>query len=437
VEAGYDTYLRGLPGIGRVFVDALGRVTSARQFQQLPEAGDNVRLTIDAELQKTAEDALAYGIRLAHDDGQWAADGGALVAMDPNSGEILALASNPTFDPSIYTGRVNKKDLEQLADPSANHPTLDRAVAGLYPPGSTFKPVTALAALETGILSPTELIQCTPKEVVDGQTFTNWDPYANEPMTLTTALAASCDTYFYQVALRFYNRTDSPLQKWARTMGFGAATGIDIGPEANGLIPTPAWRRHYFKTEIDKIWTSGDSVQLGIGQGDVLVTPLQMTRFYAMLANGGKLVEPHIVQSVEEPATPGQPPVVLRPYSPKPAKDVGLNPNNIRVVQEGLYDATHASYGTSAGIFGSFPIPIVGKTGTAEKYVTLPNYQGLQDQAWWCGYGPYDKPSLVVCAMIENGGHGGVVAAPVALQVFQKFFGVDPSSYSAAVTNSD
>ena len=127
----------------------------------------------------------------------------------------------------------------------------------------------------------------------------------------------------------------------------------------------------------------------------------------------------------------------MRPYSPKPAKDVGLNPNNIRVVQEGLYDATHASYGTSAGIFGSFPIPIVGKTGTAEKYVTLPNYQGLQDQAWWCGYGPYDKPSLVVCAMIENGGHGGVVAAPVALQVFQKFFGVDPSSYSAAVTNSD
>jgi penicillin-binding protein 2 len=437
VEATYDTYLRGLPGIGRVYVDALGRVTSAREFQQLPEAGDNVRLTIDAGLQKTAEDALAYGIRLAHEDGQWAADGGALVAMNPNTGEILALASNPTFDPSVYTGRVDKKDLERLADQSANHPTLDRATAGLYPPGSTFKPVTALAALETGLLSPNELIQCTPKEVVDGQTFTNWDPYVNTPMTLTTALAASCDTYFYQVALRFYNRTDSPLQRWAHSMGFGAPTGIDVGPEASGLIPTPAWRRHYFKTEIDKIWTSGDSVQLGIGQGDVLVTPLQMTRFYAMLANGGKLVEPHVVQSVEEPATPGQPPVVLRPYSPKPAKDVGLNPNNIRVVQEGLYDATHANYGTSTGIFGSFPKTIVGKTGTAEKYVTLPGYQGLQDQAWWCGYGPYEKPSLAVCAMIENGGHGGVVAAPVALQVFQKFFNVDPNSYSAAVVNSD
>jgi penicillin-binding protein 2 len=437
IESAYDTYLRGLPGIGRVFVDALGRVTSARQFQQLPEAGDNVRLTLDAGLQKTAEEALNYGVRLAHEDGKWAADGGALVAMDPNSGEILALASNPTFDPSIYTGRVSQKDLKRLADPVANHPTLDRAVSGLYPPGSTFKPVTALAALETGLLSPDELIQCTPKEVVDGQTFTNWDPYANEPMTLTTALAASCDTYFYQVALRFYNRTDSPLQKWARAMGFGAKTGVDVGPEEAGLIPTPAWRRRYFKTEIDKIWTSGDSVQLGIGQGDVLVTPIQMARFYAQLANGGKLVEPHIVKSVEEPATQGQPPAILRQFNPKPPKDVGLNPNNIRVVDQGLYDATHANYGTSAGIFGSFPVEIAGKTGTAEKFVRLPGFQGLQDQAWWCGYGPYAKPKLVVCAMIENGGHGGVVAAPVALQVFQKYFKVDPSTFSASVGNSD
>jgi penicillin-binding protein 2 len=437
IEAAYDTYLRGLSGIGRVSVDALGRVTGARQFQQLPEAGDNVRLTLDAGLQKTAEDALAYGIRLAHEDGKWAADGGALVAMDPNTGEILALASNPTFDPSIYTGRVDRRDLKKLADPQANHPTLDRAVSGLYPPGSTFKPITALAGLQEGILSPDELIQCTGKEVIDGQTFTNWDPYADEPMNLTTALAASCDTYFYQVALRFYDRKDSPLQKWARNMGFGRKTGVDIGPEERGLIPTPAWRRHYFKTEIDKIWTSGDSVQLAIGQGDVLVTPLQMTRFYAMLANGGKLVEPHIVKSVERPSTQGQPPVVLRPYAPKPPRDVRLNPTALRVVQEGLYDATHANYGTASGIFGSFPVEIAGKTGTAEKFVRLPGYQGLQDQAWWCGYGPYAKPKLAVCAMIENGGHGGVVAAPVALRVFEKFFKVDPNSYSASVVNSD
>jgi len=437
VEGAYDMYLRGRPGLGRVYVDALGRVKSAREYEQLPEAGDNVRLTIDANLQKTAEEALDYGIRIAHEDGRWAADGGALVAMDPNTGEILALASNPSFNPDIYTGRVKQKDLNQLAKEGANHPTLNRAVAGVYPPGSTFKPVTALAALETGLVAPDELIQCTGKEVVDGQTFTNWDPFANEPMTMNTAIAASCDTYFYQLGLRFYERKDSPLQRWARDMGFGAKTGIDVGPEERGLVPTPAWRRRYFKTEIDKIWTSGDSVQLAIGQGDVLVTPLQMTRLYAMIATGGKLVEPHLVKSVEEPGNEGQPPVVLRPYAPKPPRDVQLDPTALRVVQEGLYNATHASYGTSSGVFGSFPIEIAGKTGTAEKFVRLPGFQGLQDQAWWCGYGPYGKPKLVVCALIENGGHGGVAAAPAALKVFERYFKVDPSSYVSQVKNSD
>jgi penicillin-binding protein 2 len=437
VESAYDKYLRGLPGIGRVYVDALGRVKSAREFEQLPEAGNNVRLTIDAGLQRTAEDALAYGIRIAHDDGRWAADGGALVAMDPNTGEILALASNPTFDPNIYVGRVKQSELNRLGHRAANHPTLDRPVAGVYPAGSTFKPITALAALEAGLLAPDEVIQCTSKEVVDGQTFTNWDPFVNEPMTLTTALAASCDTFFYQVGLRFYERTDSPLQKWARIMGFGRPTGVDVAPEERGLVPTPAWRRRYFKTEIDKIWTSGDSVQLAIGQGDLLVTPLQMTRFYAMLANGGKLVEPHVVKSVEEPGNQGQPPVVLRPYAPKPPRDIQIDPGALRVVQEGLYNATHANYGTSSGIFGSFPVEIAGKTGTAEKFVRLPGYQGLQDQAWWCGYGPYGKPKLVVCALIENGGHGGVAAAPAALKVFEKYFKIDPNSYSSAVKNSD
>ena len=437
VEAAYDLYLRGQPGVGRVSVDALGRVKSAREYQQLPEAGDNVRLTIDADLQRVAEEAIAYGIRIAHEDGRWAAAGGALVAMDPDTGEILALASNPTFDPRIFTGRVEQKDLNRLKDPSRNVPTLNRAVAGLYPPGSTFKPVTALAALEEGMVAPDELIQCTPKEVVDGQTFTNWDPFVNEPMQMTTALAASCDTYFYQVGLRFYERPDSPLQKWARKMGFGSATGVDLGPEEGGLMPTPEWRRRYFKTEIDKIWTSGDSVQLAIGQGDVLVTPLQLTRFYAMVANGGKLVEPHIVKAVEEPSSPGQPPVVLRPYAPKPPKDVQLSAGHLRVIQQGLYAATHESYGTSSGIFGAFPIEIVGKTGTAEKFVRLPGFQGLQDQAWWCGYGPYGNPELAVCAVIENGGHGGTAAAPAALQVFQHYFEVDPESYVATIQDSD
>jgi penicillin-binding protein 2 len=436
IEAAYDGYLRGAPGVGRVFVDAFGRVTSERQFSQLPEAGDTVRLTIDARLQRAAENAIAYGIRLAHEDGEWAADGGALVAMNVRTGEILALASNPTYDPMVWVDRDARK-IKKLGRSALNHPTLNRAISGLYPPGSTFKPFTALAALQEGMLTPSELIQCTGKRVIDGQTFMNWDPYKNMPMTLTVALANSCDTYFYDVALRFYRREDSPLQRWTRQMGFGRRSGIDVGPEEPGLMPTPAWRRRFFKTEIDKIWTSGDSVQLAIGQGDLLVTPIQMTRAYAMIANGGRLVAPHVVKAVEEPRNEGEPPVVLRPYSPKPPKDIDLDPTAVRIVQEGLYDATHADYGTSQSVFGAFPIAIAGKTGTAEKFVQLPGYQGLRDQSWWCGYGPYEKPEIAVCALIENGGHGGTAAAPAALSVFEKYFGIEPGTYAATVQESD
>jgi penicillin-binding protein 2 len=439
IEARYDGYLRGLSGIGRVNVDARGRVTSEREFSQLPESGNNVRLTLDAELQLAAEEALRYGIRLAHENDEWAADGGALVAMNVNTGEILALASNPTFDPNIYTGNVSEKELGQLADSSANSPTLNRAISGLYPPGSTFKPITALAAMQEGMLSAGEEIPCTGQMVVgeDRQVFRNWNPYADYPLSLTRALAESCDTYFYDVALRFYERRDSPLQRWSRRMGFGHATGVDLGPEEGGLVPTPAWRRQHFESEVDKIWTPGQSVQLAIGQGDLLVTPLQMTQAYAMIANGGRIVEPHIVQSVEEPRSQGEPPVVLRPYTPKPPRDIGINPGALAAVQEGLYQATHEVYGTSQQVFRLFPVPIAGKTGTAEKFVTLPGFQGLRDQSWWCGYGPYASPELAVCAVIENGGFGGTAAAPTALKVFESYFDVTPGSYGTSIQESD
>ena len=437
VEATYDRYLRGVAGVGQVRVDALGRITSNREYSQLPESGYSIRLTIDARLQAAAENALRYGIGLAHEQGEWAANGGALVAMDPRNGEVLALASNPSFDPSVYVGRVERKTLERLSDPAANHPTLNRALAGLYPPGSTFKPVVALAAMEEGLLSPHEVIQCTGQREVDNQTFRNWDPYKNEPMTLTTAIANSCDTYFYEVALRAYERPDSPVQKWARRMGFGRPAGIDIGPEGAGLIPTPAWRRRTFEGAIDKIWTSGHSVQLGIGQGDVLVTPLQLTRFYALIANGGKLVEPQIVKQVEQPSTEGDAAVVVRPFTPAAPREIGLDPTALRTIQEGLFDATHAPYGTSTSVFGAFPVAIAGKTGTAEKYVELPGYKGLRDQSWWCGYGPYEKPELVVCALIENGGHGGEAAAPAALKVFEQYFGIEPGTYATGSVETD
>jgi penicillin-binding protein 2 len=445
LEAQYDTYLRGEPGVGQARVDALGERKGQLETRTPPQAGYALRLTIDADLQLAAEEAIRYGVALARENGQWAAGGGAIVAMNPLNGEVLALASNPTYDPGIFVGRVDPKRYDRLADPETsaalNHPTLNRAVAGLYPAGSVFKPVTAIAAMAEGILSPDEAITCDGEMEIDKQTFKNWDPYVNEAMALRTALSRSCDTFFYRVGLRFFElppNRGNPLQEWAAKMGFGQSTGIDVGPENEGLLPTPAWRKRYFKTEVDKLWSSGHSVQLAIGQGDLLVTPLQMARFYAMLANGGNLVEPHLAKSVERPASAGERPVVLRTFSPKPAIDLNLDAE-VRVVQEALYDATHdANYGTSYGVFGFYEVPIAGKTGTAEKYVTLPEgYLGLErpfsrlmDQSWWCGWGPYGsdsyqgKPPLVVCAVIENAGHGGDVAAPVALRVFEEYFQV-------------
>jgi penicillin-binding protein 2 len=439
IESAYDRYLRGVAGVGEVRVDAMGRVTSERQFSRFPEPGYSVKLTLDANLQRAAEHALKYGVALAQENGEWAADGGAIVAMDPENGEVLALASSPTFDPSVYVGRVRPKALKRLAAPEENYPTLNRAVTGLYPPGSTFKPVTALAAIQEGFLTPSEILQCTGSITAgdDKQVFRNWDPNKNEPMTLTTALANSCDTYFYQVALEAYERPDSPIQKWARRMGFGQETGIDVPPEGEGLVPTPAWRKRHFETAWDQQWRPGDSIQLGIGQGDMLATPLQMTRLYALIANGGRLVQPRIVQQIEQPATEGDAAVVVRNFPGTKPEDIGLDQAAVSTVQEGLYEATHAPYGTSTSVFSHFPVPIAGKTGTAEKYVTIGNWSGLRDQSWWCGWGPYADPELVVGALIENGGHGGEAAAPAALKVFEQYFGVKPGSYVSGAVESD
>ena len=296
IEAAYDSYLRGEPGVGQMRVNALGRRQSDPQPSKLPKAGYAVRLTIDANLQRAAEEALLYGMRLARGNGNWAANGGAIVAMNPRNGEVLAFASGPDYDPKTFAGTPDAKRLQELfgVDESAanNYPMLNRAINGVYPAGSVFKPVTALAALADGLVSTDEVFQCQGELVVDGQTFKNWDEFVNEPMSLRTALANSCDTYFYEVGKIFYAQKRSPLQEWARKMGFGKRSGVDVGPENVGLVPTPAWRKRYFKTEIDRLWTSGDSVQLAIGQGDLLVTPIQMTRFYSLIANGGRLVEP-------------------------------------------------------------------------------------------------------------------------------------------------
>ena len=434
LEFSYDRFLRGAAGLAELRVDSLGRPRSKPLKSEAPQSGLAIRATLDAKLQRAAENALVYGIEVARENKAWAANAGAAIAIDPKTGAIRAMATYPTYDPRVYVGKPKPRQLRPLIDQNAaeraNYPGLNRAVAGLYPPGSTFKPVTALAAMREHLVGPYEPLSCTGRMEIDGTTFRNWNPFANEAMDLPTALAASCDTYFYQLGLEFYGlppEYGSPLQKWSSAFGFGKASGLDIGGEATGLLPTPEWRRKTYTKErypdtweVERLWKSGDSVQLAIGQKDLLVTPLQMARFYALLANDGKLVTPHLVSSVEQPGNSGAVKAVM---SPAP-KDVNVDPAELNVIEDGLYRATHASYGTSAGVFGSFPVPVAGKTGTAEKVVTINDQTLMMDQSWWCGYGPTDKtPDLVVCVVIENGGHGSTAAAPAALRIFEQHFG--------------
>ena len=443
IEAAYNTYLFGVPGAANVRVDSLGRPRSDRTLTTQPQSGQTVRLTIDTGLQLAAQNALQYGIQLAHNNHQWAADGGAIVALDPKDGSILALASSPTYDPSVYSGRVTERKLaaQGLTGSSAlarNYPSLDRALDGTYPPGSTFKPLTAIAALEEHVIKPYAFYWCTgtyrAPEDNSHRVWHNWDPNVYQGMNLPTALARSCDTYFYRVGNNFFlmpSDRGHPEQRWARAFGFGQASTTDMGYAQPGLLPTPEWRDRTFtpKTDptnwqVDRLWKPGDSIQLAIGQGDLTVTPLQMARFYAAIANGGKLVTPHVLMDVENPNNT----IVPTPAPPAPRPVPGLDPSVLKPIQQGLFAGTHDPLGTSYGVFGNFPEPIAGKTGTAQKIVDLPGYKGEQDQSWWCGYGPASvprtPPQLVVCAVIENGGEGGAAAAPAAEKVFAKFFHV-------------
>jgi penicillin-binding protein 2 len=442
VESAFDKYLRGVSGAEKLHVDNLGNPVGAVQLTAIPKPGNTVRLTLNAKLQQAAERALAYGINLAQSNGEWAARGGAIVALDPNDGSILAMASSPTYKPSVYSGRVTTKalatqGLTPKTGPAKNYPSLNRAMQATYPPGSVFKPVTALAAMQEHLVSPYAYLPCTGTYQSPNDkshlVFHNWDPFINQQMDMPTALAYSCDTYFYQLGDRFFSLPKDrgqPLQHWAKMFGFGKLTGSDVGPEVPGLVPTIGWRIRHFTTAIDKLWKPGDSIHLAIGQGDLLVTPLQMARFYALIANGGKLVTPHLLLDVEDQN--GNP---LPLPAATPPKQVDVDPAALQIVRQGLLEGTHLSFGTSYPVFGQFPVSIAGKTGTAEKSIRLPGYVGVKNQSWWCGYGPTDNAKIVVCAVIENGGHGGTAAAPAAAQVLASYFHVKVQQ--ATSTHSD
>lgn len=433
LEKRYDEYLRGANGYDAVQVDAAGVRTDAVGIRGLPPTpGRNLRLTIDLNLQKTAEKSLVRQIRHAAStaDGRDARSGAA-VAIDPRNGDVLAIVSAPFYDPNVFGSSrpADQRLVTRLNDPNNKlTPLLNRAIAGAYPPASTYKVITGMAAMSKGWITEDTLLGCEPSMLIGGVTFRNHSTLHHGAIDLPTALEMSCDTYFYKLALHFYNDPKSPLQAWSRKFGLGAPTGIDVPGEIAGLVPTPAWKREHFEGW-EKTWSSGDSVNMSIGQGNLLVTPLQMTNVFATIANGGKLYTPRVAAKVE---TPGGLDQVEFPR-PEPV-DLNLDPGDLAAVVEGLVRVNSGGEGTATPVFDSFPIPTAGKTGTAE----VGNKQNPRsDHAWYCGFAPVNDPTIAACAFIDGGGHGGSEAGPVVRDMFAQWFNVDAGSVGVTESSTD
>jgi penicillin-binding protein 2 len=400
VEDTYDRYLRGRPGLTKVQVDALGQPTpNGRLVTQPPVPGDDLELSIDSKVQEAGEVALAErGLR------------GAFITMDVHTGEILGLGSYPTFEPAVFTRPLTQKQVDETyRNPLA--PLADRAISGLYPTGSTFKPITAIAALESGKLTLGEVIEDPGRLVIGGQVFQNAGEAANGSVDLVEALEVSSDVFFYTLGNRMWNT--GQLQRWGHALGIGRPTGIDlpVTTEGVGLLPSRHWRNQLYREGgTERPWSAGDNVQLATGQGDLQTNPLQMAIAYAAIANDGTIVTPHVGLQVDDAA--GR---VLKEFAPKPRRHVRMDPEYRAAILEGLHDAAQNGGGTSFDVFGSFPIPVAGKTGTAQR----PPYE---DQSWYGVLAPYPNPRIVTFVTMEEGGFGAESAAPAAKKILEAYF---------------
>jgi penicillin-binding protein 2 len=408
VEATYDHLLNGGFERARVVVDAQGRPIGRARVVRVPRPADGLQLSIDSRLQRVTEKAVRDGIALARANGHYDARAGSAVAIDPRNGSIYALASYPRFNQrKAATDPAYMRTLLNPNDP--RHLLLDRATQGMYPTGSTFKPIVAEAGLASGLITPYSTLPCTSTYTVGGHVFKNVESGVNASLTLPEALSVSCDTWFYRLGSQLYYRQEQghlDIQNWAWRLGAGKPTGFDVPGEAPGLVPTPGWLKRTFKARWARTWYEGNSVNLAVGQGQLAITPLQLAVAYSTLANGGTVVRPHVGKAVLNAS--GQ---VIRPIRYAPRRHVRLY--DMSAIRDGLVSA--ARVGTSGSVFGTFPIPVAGKTGTAEA-------PPGSDHSWYASWAPAYDPKLVVVVMIEHGGFGAEAAAPAAKEIYSAFF---------------
>ncbi|MEO8361241.1 MAG: penicillin-binding protein 2, partial [Vicinamibacteria bacterium] len=389
LEALYNEDLTGVDGLRRVVVNSRGVEVSLSEDQPA-HAGGAVELTLSSELQAAMEAAFKNR-------------SGSAVALDPYTGEILGLVSSPGFDPNAFTSGIERAEWEALTrDPRT--PLLNRAVQGQYSPGSLFKVVVAAAGLEEGLITPETTVFCPGYASIYGHVFKCNRPGGHGTVSLARAIGESCNVFFYQLGARLEIQR---LAAYARKFGFGSISSVDLPNEAAGLIPDPAWKERVLKAP----WYQGETISVSIGQGQVLTTPLQVARMMAAIANGGRLVQPHIVRLV------GGKPVAYE--APRP---IGLKPSTLAAIKKGLLTAVEAGSAQRAGIVG---LEIGGKTGSAQVVSSAKltkDIDSIQPHAWFAGIAPLDDPRIVLVVLVDHGGSGGAAAAPVAREIFLKFF---------------
>ena len=348
--------------------------------------------------------------------------------MDVKNGEVWGLGSSPSFDPNVFSKPVPSRVYDQLNSEEAGKPLFNRAIQGGYPTGSTFKLITATAALEGGLITPETPISDPGSIRIGDVTFQNAGGVAHGVLPLRPALSVSSDVFFYTLGARANGAGDGLLiQSWARKLGLGRPTGIDLPNEAPGLIPTPKWRNDLFRKEqTDRPWSIGDNVNLSVGQGDLQADPIQMAVAYAAIANGGRVVRPRLGQRIEDAA--GRPRQSLK--APE-ARKVSVSDEHRQAILDGLRSAASEPGGTSTPVFAGFNIPVAGKTGTAEKGA------GRTDQSWYLALAPYPDIQYVVAVTFEAGGFGAETAAPAAREILSALFNVKDSGPAPAGTAPD
>jgi penicillin-binding protein 2 len=400
LEGRYERDLHGTTGFDEVETDAGGRAVRTLR-STLPVSGNNLLLSVDARLQEIAE--RTFGERR-----------GALIAIEPSTGGVLALVSKPGFDPNLFVDGIDPQNWEALNN-SPDHPLNNRALQGVYPPGSTFKPFMALAALELRKRTPHYTIADPGYFILggSGHRYRDWKPGGHGMVDLHKSIVVSCDTYYYGAA---QDLGIDGIHQFMGQFGFGDKTGIDIDGEASGLLPSQEWKLRRFNQK----WFTGDTISVGIGQGYNLATPMQLAQAVSVLANSGVVYRPHLVRHVQNSQTNA-----LTSIEPQPLTTIPLKAENVALVRRAMVDVTRPG-GTAAMSGWGAPYAFAGKTGTAqvigikqnEKYDERRVHERHRDHALFIAWAPAEAPTISLAVLVENGGHGASAAAPIARQVF-------------------